>query len=279
MKEMAIEEIQKVDLEILKHIDSFCREHHIQYFLDSGTLIGAARHKGFIPWDDDMDIRMPRPDYERFISEFVDTPIFKLYAPVKRNSFLSYARVCEMKKTYFKQHTPWTFESPGVGVDILPLDAAPDDGEEFAKMAKLANRIIANIFKDRGALIHRQNFRKDIYGFLKDVVHFLASKMRKFGFDFFIWEHINQLENLRKKYPYGSTMHCFSCVLRMSQKGYWLQEWFSDVIYLDFCGEKFPAPIGYDELLSAEYGDWRSPPPENERDGHNRFQTMCWRDK
>ena len=72
MTEMTIEEIQKVSLEILRHIDSFCREHNIQYFLDSGTLIGAARHKGFIPWDDDMDIRMPRPDYERFISEFVD---------------------------------------------------------------------------------------------------------------------------------------------------------------------------------------------------------------
>lgn len=279
MKQMTINEIQEVGFKILKHIDSFCKEHNICYFLDSGTLIGAARHKGFIPWDDDLDVRMPRPDYDRFIREFVDTPIYKLYAPSRRNSFLSYARVCEMKETYFKQHMPWTFESPGIGVDIFPLDAAPDDKEEFDKMAVQVNRCISNIFRDRNALRRRYEFRKNIYGFMKDVVHFVAAKIRRLGFNYLIWKHIAQLENLRKKYSYGSTEHCVSCVLQMSSRGYWLRRWFSEITYLEFCGEKFPVPIGYDERLSAEYGDWAVLPSESDREGHSRFQTMCWRNK
>ena len=70
MKEMNIQEVQHISLELLKEVHEFCVENDVKYTLFSGTLIGAIRHHGFIPWDDDLDIAMPRPDYEKFIHSF-----------------------------------------------------------------------------------------------------------------------------------------------------------------------------------------------------------------
>ena len=73
MRELNINEIKKIQLEILKNVAEYCDDNNIRYFLAYGTLLGAIRHKGYIPWDDDIDIVMPRPDYEKFIYNFIGT--------------------------------------------------------------------------------------------------------------------------------------------------------------------------------------------------------------
>ena len=279
MRPMTIEEIQGIDLEILKHIDSFCKEHGIMYFLDSGTLIGAARHKGFIPWDDDMDIRMPRPDYERFISEYKDSDDYKLYAPDRKNCFLSYGRVCEMKRTFFGQKLPWTLESPGVGVDVFPLDGAPDTIDEFDRMSKEMNKRIAGLFRARYYVNYHVRFRHDLLGLMKDCVHFIIDSFRRINVHKRIVRLQAGIESLRKQNVYELSEYCFTGILKMTRRGRWLRKWFSEAAYLDFCGEKFPVPVGYVERLAAEYGDWRTLPPESERGGHACNQNMYWRDK
>lgn len=279
MQRMTVEEIQAVGLEILRHIDSFCRSRNIRYFLDSGTLIGAARHKGFIPWDDDVDIRIPRSDYERFVVEFEDNPKYKLYSPVRNNSYLTYARVCEMEKTFFEQTSLWTKESPGVGVDVFPLDGAPDSLEEYNEISKRMNKAISRVFRLRSLNRYRRIFRKEMYGFLKDCGHWLMESVWRLNLEYFIKRGIQDVERLRARYKLGETNHCFTAMIRMTERGWWKTEWFSDVFYLDFCGEKFPVPVGYEERLAAEYGDWRVIPPESERGGHSSIQTMYWRDK
>ena len=73
MKAISQEEIRSIQIAILNSVDAFCRKNNLKYSLAYGTLIGAVRHKGFIPWDDDIDIIMPRPDYDRFVAKYKDS--------------------------------------------------------------------------------------------------------------------------------------------------------------------------------------------------------------
>ena len=99
MNYLSVKEIQDVLLRIMKYVHTFCVENDIKYSLEGGTLIGAIRHKGYIPWDDDIDIAMPRPYYDKFVKEFIDTDEFKLFTPERNNSYINYARVCDIKNT------------------------------------------------------------------------------------------------------------------------------------------------------------------------------------
>lgn len=282
MRKMTCQEIQGVSLEILKHFDSFCRSHKLRYFLDAGTLLGAARHKGFIPWDDDADIVMPRQDYDRFVKEYADSKKYKLYEPSRDNSWVPYARICEMEKTYFKQVVRWTkvADNPGVGIDIFPLDGAPDSAEEYDSFQAKAVKIRDTLFELRRIASGKRHrgFRRSLLGFTKDCVHYAVWFFRRMNHERLIRWNLARFRRLRLTFPFETSSHCFYIAVVTGRRRFWQRKWFADAVYLDFCGEKFPAPIGYEERLVADYGDWRTPPPESERMTHEANQTMWWRD-
>ena len=130
MKEMTLQEVQNVSLEILKDVHAFCESHNIRYSLAYGTLIGAIRHKGFIPWDDDVDIIIPRPDFERFCQEFQSAKGYKLYRPGDPENFMVFARVCDNERTLVKTNRPWSTERTGIWIDIFPFEGLPNDENE-----------------------------------------------------------------------------------------------------------------------------------------------------
>ena len=139
MRKMTLQDIQSFSLEILKVVDKFCKENNITYFLAYGTLLGAVRHKGFIPWDDDIDILLPRPDYERLLKTF-NVPGFKVFDASDPNMLLPYSRICDTTRTLVKTTSPWykgTIQS-GMWIDLFPLDAVSDDPEEFKTQYKRA---------------------------------------------------------------------------------------------------------------------------------------------
>ena len=278
MVRMTINEIQSISFDILKHVNSFCQQRHLTYFLDSGTLLGAAREKGFIPWDDDVDIMMPRPEYDKFEREFVDSDEYKLYSYGRGNSYLPYMRVCDMKKTFFGQHVLWTRDSPGVGIDIFPLDGAPSSPEQYALLAEKIGRAINKIIRLRVAITGRRAFRRSVFGFTKDYLHWMADLYLKCTFRAKIDRAFKELNDLRVSNDYRRSENCFHLLIPGRLRRYWKRSWFEQTEWLDFCGYKLPAPIGYAERLSAEYGDWNTPPPASERMGHATNQTMYWRD-
>ena len=114
MKEMTLNEIQNVSLEILKDFHKFCVKNNLTYSLDSGTLIGAIRHQGFIPWDDDIDVIMPRKDYDILCKTYRSEKGYKIISNINQSSFIFFARICEMDKTVVYTDLPWYKEETGV---------------------------------------------------------------------------------------------------------------------------------------------------------------------
>ena len=97
MQELTLQEIKEIELEILKHFHAFCQENNIRYFISHGTLLGTIRYKGFIPWDDDIDVLVPREDYDRLLAIFQDNERYQLFHFEKDSRFLfPFAKLCDM---------------------------------------------------------------------------------------------------------------------------------------------------------------------------------------
>lgn len=126
---MTLRELQLFALEILKDVHQFCTQNNIKYSLYAGTLLGAIRHQGFIPWDDDIDIVMPREDYNKFCQTY-RSERFNLFNRDNDSSFqLAYARVCDIKRTLYKAVEPCSKKPTGVWIDVFPADGCPPKAE------------------------------------------------------------------------------------------------------------------------------------------------------
>lgn len=134
MKQLSIDELRKVQMDILDDVQTFCRNHGITYSLAGGSMLGAVRHKGYIPWDDDIDICMYRDDYDRFIQLFPDNyngRLQLLSLEKDANWHQNYAKVFDNRtitSLETRNVTPY-----GVDIDVVPLDDVPDNMEEWRR--------------------------------------------------------------------------------------------------------------------------------------------------
>ena len=129
MTPMTLDEVHSVLYDILVDIHEFCVANEIKYSLAGGTLLGAIRHNGFIPWDDDIDIQMSRPEYERFIHSYKSNKGYELFCRELsgcKDVTVAFSRVCEMRKTIVDTgEFPWRDNPTGLWVDVVPIDGAP----------------------------------------------------------------------------------------------------------------------------------------------------------
>ena len=130
MKEISFEESKKIELDILLAVADFCDKHNLTYFLAYGTLIGAIRHKGFIPWDDDIDIQMPRADYDKLIATFEHENL-KLVAPGTPMSKHSCVKIIDTRTVKKEPHLKYKAGYLGIDIDVFPIDGAPSDEAEY----------------------------------------------------------------------------------------------------------------------------------------------------
>ncbi|MCR5834471.1 MAG: LicD family protein [Selenomonadaceae bacterium] len=270
-----------VQIALIKEFDRICKKHNLRWFAIGGTLIGAARHKGFIPWDDDVDVAMLRPDYDKFrkiVASEVRSPYvanswydFRLEDDAPSNqadSSLTMLTTEQHKK--YPLHYPFfpivkirdsrTFyiEIPdsktmrqNVFLDIFPMDSLPPFEDERRKMNFEIMRLlyIATTHPESIRALMKENKKLILdYDTLNKFIAMpykqRGMQLEKFlGQNFFESERVGDVRNW--------------CIIR-TQKSYRMKD-FADVVYLPFEKIQVPAPANYDSILTDFYGDWRTP--------------------
>ncbi len=252
-----IKELQKLEFAILKDVAEVCKKHNIKFFLGEGTLLGAIRHKGFIPWDDDVDVIMERSEYERFLKVAPEAlgDGYEVQHSTTVNGYWSpFIKIRQIKgEINFRQaHIAHLTDKNGPYIDVFPMEYVPTN--KGVKITKIG--IFVRVY--RGMLSLKLGLRKPAN--LKD-------KVLKFMSNFYSVKAIHK--GLHKNFtsygegekPYMATFssyHPLKCQIARSEN-------YKEAIWWDFEDVKMPVPNGYDEILTTIYGDYMTPPPEEER--------------
>lgn len=259
MKRMTVEEMKERLLPILKEIDAFCRKNNIRYSLSGGTLIGVVRHKGFIPWDDDIDIMLPRPDYDKFVASFngehTDSKYRLISCETDRDYFQPYAKVVDTT-TKLVEHYDKKMKSLGVYIDVFPIDGLPDDDEVRKTYWK-------KMFK-------RRNFMSCTYEKTLKSEKGIKKILRKIIFYFsylfpanFAARCLNSYA--RKNYNFDKAKYVGCIVFGYGTKEEVPHSFYECLVDMDFEDLKVKASAQNDIYLSNIYGDYMQLPPEDQR--------------
>lgn len=260
-EQLTLREVQLVELDIMIEFDKFCRNNNLRYSLVGGTLLGAVRHKGFIPWDDDIDVAMPRPDYEKLIeiisaNNNVLTDNIEVVLDRGKSANLPYLKIIDKRTS-----VPPSVEAKvnHLWIDVFPYDGCPNEEKQAKKHLKKAKHYRHIIVYNQFKMSHFKGAWKLIY-----VVCSLYAKM--YG----MRRAIKNLVKLAKKYPFGDSSNIVCTVWGLYGEGEIISKnSFDNLMEADFEDRKFYAMSNYDEYLSGIYGDYMTPPPENKRNSHH----------
>lgn len=256
VKDFSPEELRKWQmklLEILVYFRDFCESHQLRFYLAWGTLIGAVRHKGFIPWDDDIDVQMPREDFEKLIAIWNnEADVSKFVCSVTNKNECSrfpMAVVRSVDTTCIYDHSIYDDFCQGLKIDVEFLDVVPNNMVE-RKVNKVLSYILALYRTQR--LPRRESFVKTLIS----GIFLVLCPTRRLRW----WVSVLCEKQIRKYNPghEGDSVRYLTCSVSPLSC-------YSDVKWVDFEGYKMPIPIGYDTILRNEFGDYMQFPPENAR--------------
>lgn len=267
MKEIGLDELKKIELDMLVFIDQFCRDNSLRYYLCGGTLLGAVRHKGFIPWDDDIDIFMPRPDYEKAIVLLKDSKKYHLMSSSDTGYYYNWGKLVD-RRTILNEQGIESIDDMGVYIDIFPLDGMPCSKEECEDHFKLLDRqrkIVASFS------IGRPHFRKNLYCYFSNWIQYIVNKDRD------VCSEQKKYLDLAMRYAYDESENVYATGGAYKEKDIFPQNWVSDGISLEFEGRNFKVPLEYDKYLKQLYGDYMILPPKEKQISHHKFKAY-WKD-
>ena len=269
MRKLEIEEIKAHSFAVLCAVRDFCDAHELSYSLTGGTLIGAVRHQGFIPWDDDIDIMMPRPDYDRFV-QLVQTenPWFRLFSEETRGSDYGYpfAKACHPDTLVRENAMAEMKEGFGVFVDIFPVDGGGNTWLT-AKLRVMCFQFLHGLkVTSNWTEYHRSKLRKWYYEPLRYVCYRISKLLPR--------RLINGLLNrfLRGK-PYSRSNYVGRLVGDYGSREIMPKAVFAQTQKLTFEGQLFDAITGYDAFLRQLYGDYMKLPPAEKQKTHHEFEA------
>ncbi len=265
-KPMTIEETKATELGILRELDKFCAEYSLEYFLAYGTLIGAVRHSGFIPWDDDIDVQMPREDYNKLIELFKEksnTPYLRIIAPADSDAEHTYAKLVDTRTVKVEGGHIYKTDDDyrGIDIDIFPLDGQPDDEGEYKKWYGKLRKIYRKIWMSELEITPdlKTSFKFAIRVF--KLLRIFFPKREKL---------LAKAAKLHALYPYSESKYVgcvesyFNGIGNRNPKTS-----YESTVLLDFEGEKFKAPKDYHGILTRMYGDYMKLPPKEAQVTHH----------
>ena len=263
-RQLTLQDVQKVSLEIFLDVHAFCMKNGIKYYMSGGTLLGAVRHKGFIPWDDDVDLFMLRPDYDRFISSYKSNRYVLLTMENDKDYFLPYAHVADMEQTVIEyNYDPFSRKKTGVKIDIFPLETVSNDERDFDRQFK-RGCFLWKVFSRARTAFWQFSKNKP----LKYNAGLLARRIVTLGGRLvFCLSHL--IDKNARKYEFGTTGYValMSFPVPRAKQRHRLDV-FADTVLLDFAGHKLCAPVKYEEFLTTAFGpDYMTPPPVDQRIG------------
>jgi len=264
MKSLTLEELRKCEIGCLKSIHTFCEENNLKYYLTFGSLLGAIRHHGFIPWDDDMDIIMPRKDYNYLIEHYYDEKYKLISIENEPRCYTAHAKLIDTNTVLTEKQR--SFEI-GAFVDIFVLDNLPNN--------RIKRFIFGNYVQLKRLLfsLPRADCTRQ-RPFYKTALIKLAKKLyneediAKIDFG---WKYPQKYINQAGTEYYGLLYKRFPVATVLDAK------WFEEQVPVEFEGEIFYAPCGYDEFLSYCFGDYHKLPPVEQQKTHHYF-TCYWKD-
>lgn len=256
MKKIKLEELQKIELDMLVKLDKFCRENDINYFLGCGTLFGASVMKGFFPWDDDIDVIMPRDDYEKFIKLFEHKKL-KILTCKNKDYYYPYAKMVNTDTIAYECKN--NIKDYGVFIDIFPIDGVPN------KLYLILLSTIKYLMMSQWGcwLKNRSMLIKIIYRTLSFITY-------PFPKNFFA----KILNNICKKYSLNNYKKAGIVCHFKSRKEIVDAGFFKKKVTIIFEGHKFYAPKLYKVYLKKIYGDYI----EKEHNIGHRYFRAYWKE-
>lgn len=265
MKEISGQELREVQLNILQNVHDFCMKHNIHYSLAYGTLLGAVRHGGYIPWDDDIDIAMLRSDYEKFMKEYKDDVYRFCECRLDKDVHIGFGKVEDTRTLVIEGGNT---KNLGVSIDVFPIDDLCDTYKDSVKYFRSYkwNWLIRKA-KYRELSIVKKKWKKIIVFFLKTLFfpyssHTLTIKNI---------ERAKSNQNAQSKYV-GLICDVNVALGEIMERTIWngYQE-------ISFENRKFMAVQNADGYLKHEYGDYMKLPPKEQQVPKHDFKNIYWK--
>jgi len=246
-------------LKLLDYFDSICKKHNLKYTLIAGSLLGAVRHKGFIPWDDDLDVAMPRNDYDKLLKipgEEFEYPFFLQTPATDKGYHKRFAKLRNSLTTEIPYKDAVFNYNHGIFLDILPLDAIPDNENDFKKITKRLSdttRILHYVARVNGGIGTKGLSSK------KKIAYYAVWPLVKTGIitSSRLFDRCNKIASSYEEKPHKK-IGIFILTLRNKRFIFDVDD-FTEYITMRFEDKEYIVPKNYDKILTTSYGDYMTP--------------------
>ena len=258
-----ISEIQQMELGIMEYIHEVCQKIGVKYFLSYGSLIGAVRHQGFIPWDDDMDICMLRDDYEKLQDYLIANPDER-YEVMSYKNNINYVypfMKIQDNQTYLVEEDVRIDSNMGIYVDIFPVDGYEDDQAFKDKMTKIIKKRQLSCYTFKG-ITNTKSVVNSIIRYISVIIFYFTNTNK----------YVSQIDELAKSRKVEDYEQVDYLIYKDMNKPVWERKWLEEVEIGIFEGKEFMIPKHYHEILTSDYGDYMQLPPVEQQVSHHDFK-------